>query len=192
MLNKNEYESYEYWFNNKEHDDSDQFKENYFIYKIYKQIICNLDIPKEGFIVVAGTNNCISFDLLCKKFGYERCLGFDLYNPENHTRVKIKNCWELSELDNLPIAFAHNDVGSYPTTPELKLHTQKWLLKNVIKGGYFLSNNNINSAKYNLEKIMSDEGFENTTLSQLEKEKYILNNIENYKLESYMLCKKIK
>jgi len=189
MIN-NRYESFEYWFNNKEHDDSDQFKENYFIYKIYKQIIFNLDIPKEGYIVLAGTNSCVSFDLLCKKYGNARCVGYDLYNPTNHPRVIIKNCWDLSDTDDIPIAFAHNDVGSYPTTPELKLHTQKWLMKNIIKGGYFLSNNNINSAKYKLEEMMLEQNFEIKNLSALDREKFDLKDIEKHKLESYMICKK--
>jgi hypothetical protein len=186
------YESYEYWFNNKEHDDSSQFDENYFIYKIYKELILKLEIPKDGFIVVAGTNNCVSFDLLCRHFGYERCIGFDLYNPKNHPRVITKSCWDLSEIDNIPIAFAHNDVGSYPTTPELKLFTQKWLIKNVIADGFLLSNNNINSAKYNLEQLSREQNFYNTNLCDLDDKKFNLSSIDKQKLESYMICKKQK
>ena len=184
------YETYNYWFNNKEHDDSSQFDENYFVYKIYKEIISKLEIPDNGYIVVAGTNNCVSFDLLCKHFGYDRCLGFDLYNPKNHPRVITKNCWNLSEKDNLPIAFAHNDVGSYPTTPELKLFTQKWLISNIISDGYLLSNNNINSAKYDLEKLTKEKNFNNINLSQLDRQKFDVSSIDEQKLESYMICKK--
>lgn len=183
------YETFNYWFENKDHDDSDQFNKKYFINNIYKQIICNLDIPEDGKIVVAGTHKCVSFDILYKKFT-DRCIGYDLYNPSEHPNVIIKNCWELSEKDKLSIAFAHNDIGSYPTTPELKLHTQKWLMKNVIKGGYFLSNNNINSAKYDLEGLMRENGFSIKNLVDLKE--FNLQNIPQHKLESYMLCKKEK
>ena len=43
----------------------------------------------------------------------------------------------------MDIAFCHNDLGNYATTPKLKEHAQKWAAKNIIKGGYMLSNNNI-------------------------------------------------
>ena len=49
------------------------------------------DIPKDGKIVVLGTHNCYTFDKLCKYFGYNRCVGYDLHNPTNHPNVIIKN-----------------------------------------------------------------------------------------------------
>lgn len=186
----NNYETFDYWFNNREHDDSDQFGKNYFIYKIYEKIITNLDIPSEGYILVAGTHNCVSFDLLCKKFGYDRCIGFDLFNPTQHPRVFTKDCWTLNDKDNISIAFAHNDIGSYPTTPELKLFVQKWIMNNIIPNGYFLSNNNINSAKYKLEEMMVQNNFNNVNLCDLDNKKFDLLSIDNKKLESYMISRK--
>ena len=82
------------------------------------------DIPQTGKIVVLGTHNCHSFDKLCKHFGYDRCIGYDLHNPTNHSNVIIKNCMELSEKDTIEIAFCHNDLGNYATTPLLKKHAQ--------------------------------------------------------------------
>ena len=44
------------------------------------------DIPKEGKILVMGTHNCVAFDKLCKFFGYDRVVGYDLHNPKNHPK----------------------------------------------------------------------------------------------------------
>ena len=138
-----DYYNKEYWYDNpEEHSDVDNYGENYYAYQIYEKMILNLDIPEEGYIVLMGTNRCVSFDLLCNYFGNDRCIGFDIHNPENHPRVVVKDCMTLSEVDDLPIAFCHNDLGSFPTTPELKIYGQKWAARNIIKGGYFLGRNN--------------------------------------------------
>ena len=178
---------YSYWFNNPVNDEWNQGGEEYYVNHFYKDLIFNLDIPKEGYIVVLGTHNCVSFDKLCKKYGYDRCIGFDLYNPTNHPRVKIKNCLELSEEDNIPIAFCHNDLGSFSTTPKLKLHGQKWAVKNLVKGGYFLGNNNYNRAKIDIETIMKNNGCINNTLLDINFNK---NNLTQNRLDGYMISKK--
>ena len=54
---------------------------------------------------------------------------------------------KLTDEDKMDIAFCHNDLGNYATTPKLKEHAQKWAAKNLVNGGYFLSNNNFNRAK---------------------------------------------
>ena len=54
---------------------------------------------------------------------------------------------ELTEEDKLDTTFCHNDLGNYKTTPKLKEQAQKWAVKNLVSGGYFLSNNNFNRAK---------------------------------------------
>ena len=65
----------------------------------------------------------------------------------------------------MELAFCHNDIGSFWQTPQLKLHCQNWAAKNIIKGGYFLGNNNYNRPRFKLEKIMSDYGFKNYQLN---------------------------
>jgi hypothetical protein len=182
-------ESYEFWFKNKEFDDHDQFREKYYVNTFYKDIVPTLDIPDEGYIVVVGTARAVSFDILCKTFGPDRCIGYDLYNPSNHPRVKIKDCRELSSKDNIPIAFAHNDIGSIPHTPKLKYSTQLWLLENIIKGGYLLGNNNLNRAKFKFEELAIEKGFKNTQFSELNKN--ITNNLPFERIEGYMYSKKI-
>ena len=99
-------------------------------------IIFKLDLPKEGYIVVLGTHNCVALQKLCNFFGKDRVIGYDLHNPKNHPNVIIKDCNKLNDNDNVPIAFFHNNLGSFSTTPKLKLHGYNWALKNITKGGY--------------------------------------------------------
>jgi len=149
---------YEHWFN------LNKFDKEYYAYRIYKNIILHIKDVPDGYIVVLGTNNCISFDLLCQFYGYDRCIGYDLFNPTNHPRVKIKNVLDLDNSDNIPIAFVHNDIGNFELTPRAKLYAQSWAAKNVVKNGYFLGRTNQNYAKFNLEQLMTDEGFYNYNL----------------------------
>ena len=151
-----------------------------------------MDIPSDGHIVVLGTHNCTSFNLLCNTYGEERCVGYDLHNPSNHKKVIIKDCMLLSDDDNIPMAFCHNDVGSYPTTPELKIHAQKWASKNIIKGGVFLGRNNLNRAKFDNEGLMISLGFKNIYFSELCKDFPEISNIlSDGDIEGHMLSIKL-
>ena len=182
--------SYDFWFNNTEFDDHDQFGHKYYVNTFYRDIVPTLNIPDEGYIVVMGTARAVSFDILCKTFGNDRCIGFDLYNPNNHPCVKIKDCADMSPDDNIPIAFAHNDIGSIPHTPQLKINTQLWLMNNIIKGGYILGNNNLNRAKFKFEELMENNGFENTQFIDLPND--VTQNLPYERIEGYMHSIKIK
>ena len=138
-----------------------------------------------------GTHNCVSFDKLCKYYGYERCISYDLYNPRNHPRVIIKDCFTLSKDDDIPIAFCHNDLGAFWITPELKVFGQKWSARNIVKAGYYLGNNNYNRARIDVEKIMIDFGFENTNLLDLCKKPAFKNNLPESRIDGYMVSKKL-
>ena len=69
-----EKESFDFWFNNSEFDEHDQFGSKYYVNDFYREIVSNLDIPKDGFIVVAGTHKAVSFNVLCDMFGSDRCI----------------------------------------------------------------------------------------------------------------------
>tara|TARA_B110000438_G_C15627324_1_gene569328 strand:+ start:169 stop:753 length:585 start_codon:yes stop_codon:yes gene_type:complete len=183
------YYSYNYWFENSEHEEWDNGKENYYVHTFYENIIKNLSIPETGKILIMGTHNCHSFDKICKHFGYNRCIGYDLHNPTKHSNVVIKNCMELSDDDKMDIAFCHNDLGNYNTTPKLKEHAQKWAAKNLIKCGYMLSNNNYNRAKINNIEIMKENNCEIIQLLDVV-EKYNLSSLPFERIEGYMLSKK--
>ena len=181
-----------FWYNNPIHDEWYQGGEMYYVNTFYEEIVMKLeDIPKEGKIVVLGTHRCHSFDKLCKHFGYDRCIGFDLNNPTNHPSVMVRDCSKLLiDEPKMEIAFCHNDLGNYSLTPKLKEIGQIWASKNIIKGGYMLSNNNFNRAKVKNIEIMKRENFEINQLLDLDK-KYNLKDLEFSRKEGYMLCKKL-
>ena len=165
--------------------------ENYYVNQLYEQIVFDLPIPKNGKILVLGTHNCFSFDKLCTHFGYDRCIGFDLFNPQNHPSVVIKDCDDLSDKDDMELAFCHNDIGSFWQSPELKLHCQNWAAKNIIKGGYFLGNNNYNRPRIELEKRMIDYGYKNYQLLDQSIFKYKKITISDSILKGYMVSKRV-
>ena len=158
----------------------------------YREIVSNLDIPKDGFIVVAGTHKAVSFNVLCDMFGSDRCIGFDLYNPSEHNRVFIKDCLSLSEKDNIPIAFAHNDVGSLSHTPDVKIHAHKWLTGNIVPGGYLMGNNNLNRAKFKFEEYMIENGFTNTHFLDLDDNVFDISSFPIERIEGYMISRKLQ
>jgi len=190
MRTLSETETYDFWFNNSEFDEHDQFGSGYYVNDFYENIVYNLDIPEDGYIVVAGTHKAVSFDMLCEKYGRDRCIGLDLYNPSEHPCIKIKDCLELSEEDNIPIAFAHNDVGSLFHTPEVKIHTHKWLTSNIVDGGYMMGNNNLNRAKFKFEEYMQENGFNNTHFEDLGSDKFDIKSFPKERIEGYMLSRK--
>ena len=188
MNKESEYYDYDYWFEKPSlHENEDNYKEGYYAYEIFKNVLPLVEVPDDGFIVILGSHNCVSLNLLCEIYGSERCIGYDLFNPTNHDRVKIKDCSRLSIKDNIPIAFCHNDLGSFPTTPELKICGQKWAANNIVKNGVMLSRNNLNSAKFKVEQVMEKKGFKNVMFSDL-REKNPLNfkNLKEREVEGHM------
>lgn len=187
-----EKETFDFWYKNSEFDEHDQFGSNYYVNEFYKKIVFNLHIPDDGYIVVAGTNRCVSFNLLCEKYGKERCIGFDLYNPTSHERVIQKDCMSLSMSDDIPIAFAHNDVGSLSHTPDVKIYTHKWLCRNIVKNGYLLGNNNLNRAKFKFEEYMLEQGFTNDQFVDLDNNIFDISSFPHERIEGYMISKRIR
>ena len=190
IMDEKKYYTYDFWFNNPDHIEWDHGKDKYYVHTFYDNIVKKLPIPEEGKILIMGTHNCHSFDKLCKHFGYNRCLGFDLHNPTKHPNVIIKNCMELNEQDDMDIAFCHNDLGNYATTPKLKEHAQEWAARNIVKGGYMLSNNNYNRGKIDNIKIMMENKCKITQLAEVIT-KYNLSSLPFKRIEGYMLSKKL-
>lgn len=187
-MKESKYYSKEFWFKDLIKHGITDYNESYWAYVMFKEIILKLnDIPDNGYIVVLGTNKCVSFDLLCKHFGYDRCIGYDIDNPTNHPNVRVKNILDLDE--DYPIAFCYNDIGSFQYTPLAKLHAQQWGAKNVIDGGYFLGRNNLNISKFPLEQHMERFGFLNTQLLTLTGI-FDLSKLDTKEVEGHMLSKK--
>jgi hypothetical protein len=182
------YYSENFWFSDLHNHGIDAYDENYWAYIMFKEIVCKInDVPDTGYIVVLGTNNCLSFDLLCKHFGYDRCIGYDIANPTNHPNVRVMDILDLNE--DYPVSFCYNDIGNFELTPIAKLHAQNWGSRNVVNGGYFLGKNNLNSAKFPLEEQMERFGFLNTQLLTLTGI-FDLSKLSNRELEGHMISKK--
>ncbi len=188
-MNEHDYYQSNYWFNNTfEHGDVSDYGSEYYAYKFFENVVLKIkDIPETGYIVVLGTNKCVSFNLLCDFFGKDRCIGFDVDNPTNHSCVKVGNI--LDGIDDIPIAFVHNDIGNYKLTPTAKFYAQQWAAKNVVEGGYVLGRNNLNSAKLPVEQFMERMGFLNLNMLALTGI-FNLSNISYRELEGHMLSKK--
>lgn len=183
----------DFWYNKiEEHGPVYGYGDEYYPNKLFNLVVSKIkDIPKDGYIVLMGTHKCVSFNKLINLFGEERCIGIDLGNPTNNPRVKIKNILDFDETDDIPIAFSHNDIGSYTIAPLAKIKAQIWLANNTVDGGYVLSRNNLNTIKFPAEEYMSEMGFINTSLKMLEG--FIdLTSIDDNILQSHMLSKKSK
>lgn len=187
------YYTEDFWYHQHDlHGDVSGYNENYYANQLYELLIKRIaDIPNEGHIVVLGSNNCVSFQILVDHFGKERCLGIDIANPKNHPLVKVKNILDFGIDDDIPIAFVHNDLGSYPFTPVAKIAAQIWAAKNTIPGGYVLSRNNLNAAKFPVEEYMSNLGFLNSHLLSFTG-MIDLSKVDHGVLEGHMLSRKSK
>jgi hypothetical protein len=188
-----EYYTEDFWYHRHDlHGDVSCYDENYYANLLYSHLVTKIkDIPENGHIVVLGTNNCVSFQVLVEYFGKDRCIGIDIANPKNHPLVKIKNILDFNSDDDFPISFVHNDLGSFPFTPVAKIAAQIWAARNTLPGGYVLSRNNLNVAKFPIEEYMSNMGFLNSHLLSLMG--FIdLSKIETKILEGHILSKKSK
>ena len=84
------------------------YDSSYPINSLYRQIIFQLPIPKNGKIVVLELVNGKTLDHLIEKFGEDRVIGYDLFNPTNHPNIEIFDC---NDLDRVGI---HNfDILNY-------------------------------------------------------------------------------
>jgi hypothetical protein len=190
QINETRYYNREFWYDQVErHGGITAYDSNYHAYKLYEQLVTKItDIP-DGYVVVLGTHNCVSFDILCDYFGANRCIGYDIANPSNNPNVKIKNVLDLTMDDKLPIAFVHNDIGNFKHTPMAKFHAQQWAASNVVFGGYFLGRNDLNCAKLPLENLMERHGFINANLSAING-LVDLSKLDPDSIEGHMLSKK--
>lgn len=182
------YLSESYWFDNPEHGDMDNFGTGYYANTIFRELVSKLTLP-EGRIVVLGANRGVSMDILIDAFGEDRVVGYDLYNPAQHPNIICKDIMEFGSDDDFPVAFAHNDIGSYPTTPEEKHAAQLWAARNIVPGGFLLGRNNLNVAKIKNEEILKDMGFKNYMFEDLQFF-FNLSALQPSEIEGHMLSRR--
>ena len=182
------YTDEEYWFNNPIHNEMDNYGEKYYANTIFKELVSKLKLP-DGYIIVLGANRGVSMNILIDAFGKDRVIGYDLYNSTQHPQIVTKDVMTLSQDDDIPIAFVHNDVGSYPTTPREKSFAQAWAAKNVVIGGFLLGRNNLNSAKFKNEELLESQGFKNYHFNDIQ-HFFDLSDLNDSEIEGHMLSRR--
>jgi len=104
-------------------------------YFLFTHILPKLAIPSNGHVMQMGSNFCVSFDILYRMFG-DRAIGVDLWNPLEHPKVIEKNIYDLHDIN---LSFCHIDAGDFKWTPNLRLYSIHYALRNTLKGGIIIT-----------------------------------------------------
>ncbi len=134
----------------------DQYQEDRI--NLFRAALFPLNLP-DGYVVMFGTHNCKVFQSWCDHWGEDRCLGFELYNDENHPRIVVMDVRNLGKWCSTPVALCWNDIGSWERTPEARRRSYDWVKKNVVVGGYYMERSD-NIAGWHLSSNMEKNGFE--------------------------------
>lgn len=95
-----------------------------------------ISIPDNGKIVQIGSALGCSLQLLVQRFGEDRVIGIDPFNPLKHPNVQELT---IQEVFGFPCAFIHCDAGDFRTTKALRLYALEWSLTNLVPGGVCLT-----------------------------------------------------
>lgn len=164
----------------------------------FENIIKKLKIPKIGKIVQLGSNFCVTLERMCAHYGYQRCIGYDLINPLNHSNVIVKDCSKLGKNKNkdfYKIAYCDIDLSSLHINPKLRIQALKWASNLIVKNGYILTNNSFAFKKhsnFDAEQYMINKKFSIIQLDLFKNQKWArkFNKKSKWNTKSAMLCKK--
>jgi hypothetical protein len=116
-----------------------QFGYEYHSNLIVKHILPIIGIPKTGKIVQVGTGLGIATETLCHIFGYDRVIGYDLFNPLQHPNISFLDTYK-SVPPETDIAYLEIDIGSMSDARANRKLLLEWALTQVKEGGYILTN----------------------------------------------------
>ena len=126
------------------------FGYQYHSYTITKHIISKLPIPQTGKLIQLGTGLGVVVEYLCLKYGEDRVIGYDLFNPLGQPNIEY-----LDMEKNIPnvnkIAYLEIDVGSMSHFRKQRKKLLEWSFDNMVKGGYVVTN-------ISLAKELQEEG----------------------------------
>lgn len=159
-------EEKDYWFNNvdKHGDDVFNYGEEYYMAKILRLLMPILNVPRRGKICMLGTHTCHSFSILEKKFGEERCVGYDLYNPTKRRNIIEKPINQINPSEIPQLSFCWNDIGNYSRSPGDKMLAQIRFAAKVISKGCFIGRDGSNRARFPVDAFMEELGYKNISL----------------------------
>lgn len=123
---------------------------NYHSYLIAKNIISNLKF-NNGMFVQFGTGLGLTIEHLCNVFGYDRVVGYDLFNPLSHPNIKSLDVYESLPKD-MDLCYTDIDIGNVRLDYDIRSKLFDWAYKNT-KQGYILINKSITLDYDNLDII---------------------------------------
>ena len=137
------------------------FGYQYHSYTITKHIISKLPIPRDGKLIQLGSALGVVVEFLCNKYGDDRVVGYDLFNPLGHPNIKFLDM----ETDIPPsdkIAYLEIDVGSMSHFRDQRKKLLEWSFGNMVNGGYVLTNKKLalelqQSTQYDFEMLNLNE-----------------------------------
>jgi hypothetical protein len=135
----------------------------YHSYTIIKHILSKLPISKKGKLLQLGTGLGLSVELLCNLYGYDRVVGYDLFNPLKHPNIEVRDL-EKDFLQNTKISFCDIDVGVLNEDSDLRKKYFSWAKKNLVVGGYILVNKKIVGKLNNKFEVIDLTSFNDTNI----------------------------
>ena len=133
---------------------------NYHSYLIAKNIISSLNFG-EGKFVQFGTGLGLTIEYLCNQFGYDRVIGYDMFNPLNHPNIHSLDVYTDFPQD-MNLCYTDIDIGDVRGDYDIRIKLFDWALKNT-KNGYILINKSI-ASQYNNLNIIELSSFNNIEL----------------------------
>ena len=105
--------------------------------RFFSSFVFNRVLPN-GAIVELGTAHGRSFAHLCRQYGEERCLGFDVVNYSEHPRIRTRDVRAFLDEDHGPAALVFNDLSDWTTSPVSKRAGLAYAVQNLVPGGLYI------------------------------------------------------
>ncbi|MFA5490562.1 MAG: hypothetical protein WC284_15350 [Candidimonas sp.] len=118
--------------------------------------IDNLNLPN-GKIVEYGSAYGNTLNKFIKRFGFDRCIGYDVYDFVDHPNIIVKNVFDFNNNDKFDISLAFNDIGSWDINVDAYKFINQWVEENVVIGGYYIVRKCNNIEKLNDKFFIIDE-----------------------------------
>lgn len=122
---------------------------------IATDVIPLFSFPDLGYIVEYGSWRGTVVDILSKRYGAERVLGFDISNFTNHSQIHNVDVRLISgdKRYKMPIALAWNDLSEWTGSPASKQAAFDHAMNNMIDGGIFIEHKKSPSYIYNHKNL---------------------------------------
>ena len=98
-------------------------------------------LPKIGKLIEFGVfGKGKTFKRLCKKWGANRVIGYELHPQIKHKNLKKFDLNNIGSNQKTDIAFCDVDVGDFDTHSKLRLKLVRWSAPQIVMGGIIMCN----------------------------------------------------